>query len=269
MTTMDPRAVQFPVVRARSVYRLSCMNASVRTAVDALRRSGGTGSRDGVGAGSPALSIQDRSPRGALGSPLSCRGSGGALVRRPPRGATMVAISLHSRSSAAVPGRPHFRLTCANGWRRTSANPYQPPRQCVGQGLESPQRHPDDQAVSPRGHGLSRLWLQLWLQFAHPHLRAAPCPCVGCLAGQRRHDVAVHVHRRAHPVRRPCPLGLRDLVHPGQRPGGGLARRHGLSMKPPSGGPLADVVEAARRPVCPKRPAHLLRQSGERRRGSH
>ena len=36
--------------------------------------------------------------------------------------------------------------------------------QCGGQGFESPQLHPDDQAVLPRGSGLSRPWLQLWLK---------------------------------------------------------------------------------------------------------
>src|SRR5215213_10571293 len=55
------------------------------------------------------------------------------------------------------------------GLRRTSANAIMTAWQCGGQGFESPQLHPDDQAVSLRGSGLSRLWLQ----FAHPCLAAA------------------------------------------------------------------------------------------------
>ena len=66
--------------------------------------------------------------------------------------------------------------------------------QCGGQGFESPQLHPDDQAVPPGESGLSRLWLQLALLY----LSAVGPHAVGGFAGQGRHDVALSVHCRAH-----------------------------------------------------------------------
>jgi|tagenome__1003787_1003787.scaffolds.fasta_scaffold20913793_2 hypothetical protein len=128
-------------------------------------------------------------------------------IRRPRRGATVVAKVRRAGPFAAVPRRPLGPLSSGYTLPRTNMNPHQPPWQCGGQGLESPQLHPVEQAVLHPEDGLTRLWLQLWGSWPDYTGQQGARP-VGGLAGERGHHMAVDAHRRAHGPSRRCRISL-------------------------------------------------------------
>ena len=85
--------------------------------------------------------------------------------------------------------------------RRTAPNAIMTAWQCGGQGFESPQLHPSDQAVLRFGGRLSSFLVPAWWPLEPSRCRRSPqriAHPVGGVAAEGRHDVAVRVRGRAH-----------------------------------------------------------------------